>query len=54
MTEDEAVAELDAMTAGEDAECAHGGADSILLEFAPERIREAFLRACTRVGFWYA
>ena len=53
MTEEEAVAALDALTDG-DPEGAHGEADNILAEFVPEAVNAAYQRAVQRVGFWYA
>lgn len=49
----EAIAELNAMT-GHDAEVEHGRADDLLLRHVDPYLREAYLRAQQRVGFWYA
>lgn len=54
MTEDEAVAKLDAI--GTDSkEDAHIDADRILIAFVPPIVREAYINVIERAGgFWYA
>jgi len=55
---DKAVAALDAMEAGDDEERGHGEAEMILQTLLTELgfgdASDAFNRANTRVGFWYA
>lgn len=58
LTAAEAVAALDAMKAGDDAEISHCNADEVLraaLRGAGlSDVADAFDRADARVGFWYA
>ena len=53
----EAVAKLNEMKDGDDAEIAHGLAEDILCEYLVEigakELSDAFNGACERVGFWY-
>lgn len=49
----EIVAFLDALT-DEDPEVAHDQADDALLTMVPVEVAEAYIRAASRVGFWYA
>lgn len=51
MTDDEAVAALDAVLGG-DPEGAHGMADDILLALAPESVRSAYERVMDRCAWW--
>ena len=58
MTPAEAVQKLDEMPKDGDKEILHDEADLILVELLKENgfteVVEAYLRARTRVGFWYA
>lgn len=55
MTKDEAIARLNEMNEGNsDIEEVHAEADNILAQFVPEDLREAYISARHRVGFWYA
>lgn len=55
MTPAEAVEALDALyDADIDQETAHVKADELLLGQAPAEVGEAYDRARSRIGFWYA
>ena len=49
----DAVERLDALTDA-DTEVAHIEADAVLLEFVPDEVKSAFIRARERAGFWYS
>jgi len=49
----DAVERLDALTDA-DTEAAHIDADAVLLEFVPDEVKSAYIRARERAGFWYA
>lgn len=54
LTKDQQLAlALDSLT-DDDPESAHSEADRLLLGSAPKAVREAYLRARERIGFWYA
>jgi len=51
MTIDDAVKALDKNYGGEEG---HMEADSILLEFVPDEVKDAYIRLTNREDFWYA